>query len=214
MTELENYQAHVNQLRINSKLLIQSLPLPFIEYFNDNILRFQIIVVNDGVDLDDVDLSASLPLTLIKKELKTPIDYLSNYLHLMGHRLFNEKGHFWHNTHVPRDFFSETAHGLIEDIYLQRLFQSTTSIFADRFYEIFLAYDRIINYKHPEIRELLNSLLTTTPHPNLPLPLVCVHKFLQTNNPLNQETFNLYIRYWYGLMKFPEFAEMVEKYDM
>ena len=59
--------------------------MPFIEYFNDNILRFQIIVVNDGVDLDDIDLSASLPLTLIKKSL---LERDQLIISLLKHELF------------------------------------------------------------------------------------------------------------------------------
>lgn len=213
MTELEYYQAHMDQLRIDSKLLILSTSLPFAEYLDKNILRFKITVVEDGIDLDDSDFGASLPLSLIKKEFKTPIDYLSNYVHLMGHRLFNEKGYFWHANRIPKNSFSESAHGLIEDIYLQRLFRASIPIYANRFYEIFLAYNHMQNYRHPEVRMLLNSLLTETPHPDLPHQLASIHKFVQISDPLDQETFNLYIRYWYGLMKFPEFAELVEKYD-
>lgn len=213
MTELEHYQEHLNQLRFYSKLSILTSSLPFMEYFDANISHFQITVVDDGVDLDDSDFSASLPLSLIKKEFKTPIDYLSNYVHLMGHRLFNEKGYFWHANRIPKNSFSESAHGLIEDIYLQRLFRASVPIYANRFYEIFLAYNHMQNYRHPEVRMLLNSMLTETPHPDLPHQLASIHKFVQISDPLDQETFNLYIRYWYGLMRFPEFVELVEKYD-
>ena len=211
MTELEQENLRLKDLLDQTPQLIHDyFDCRDISRFIDNLSCYQLLATDSDDEKEEPDFATVLPIKVTQELIKTPLDALVMYSHFIGHRICDDA---WTKNKVPKNHFPQHAFDLIEDIYVQRIFQVIAPEIYDRFYQFFCMFDMRRPFQHRSIRSILNTMMWKFIYKELPQPAIAVHQFLYEANPLDQETFNNYIRYWYGLLKIPEFAELVEKYD-
>ncbi len=213
MNHIQHAQNRVDEFHSLILDLIPQYVNVYADFFQQHVDKFKMFVVEDGIDLDHEEFSVSNQVSIVLQAYEEPLDYLSAYIHLMSHRLLNHQDYFWHKNKIPRNHFDEQMLALIEDIYIQRLLRAVNSPMADHFYSVFRKYQIGQSYTDPIVRESLNTLLTQTVDESVPIEIRAVHSFLENSDPFAQETFNLYVRYWYGLLQNPDLYALVEKYD-
>lgn len=182
------------------------------EFFLSGLDNYQFIVIADdeNENKEEPDYASMMPLSFYTENVLTGLDVLTQYAHVMGHKKCNQ---LWLKCPTPKQFFSRHEIDFIEEMYNQRLFSLVAPAIYDNFYRTFLNYGKYRGTKHPELVEVLSSVLTRKVHPDLLASLKQIHTGLYQYNPLNQKTFNQYIRLWTVALRIPEVKRSIALYD-
>lgn len=198
---------------------------PFIrQYFNmfqdryEEILgTYQMIVYPDGQDefehedSDDRKIETRAPYSFFEKHIQTNYDAFLVTAHLLGHAHCCD---FWNRCRIPRSMIPDRLYDVVEDMYLQRLFQVIAPEIREPVAHILMCFDLYKPFQNRDLRSVINTIWLDTIDSKAPLELKAIHHYLYTHDPLEQNTFDCFVRGWVGMLTNQTLNELFIKYDM
>lgn len=208
MTPQEQVQKHLLHLRDLTEEELRADK----DFFLSGIEKYSLTIVDDAdnEDKDEPDYGTVLPLSFFQYDIKKAKDVVVHYIHIMGHKKCME---FWKKCPYMRNQFTRDELHFMEEMYNQRLFMIVAPEQHKRFFNCFVEYDRYRPFKHQDLRDILNSLLQTKLHPEVPMYLRLIHENLYSFDPLAQVTFNRFVREFGMALTTTSFRELIEHYD-
>jgi hypothetical protein len=206
---LDEANAIVAEYHLQLPALIDKSILVDIDFWKSELNTYQFVVIDDALNSskEEPPYCTMVPLSFFVDNIKSPLDILVQYIHVMGHEKCRQ---LWLQSIAPRRLLSRDEIDFVEEIYNQRLFSVVAPSVYDPFYQSFVAYEKVFNWTHPDLRMILNTLLTQTPHPNVPPPMIQIHSYLYSNDPLDQNTFDRVMWMWIKLLTTSSARELIQ----
>lgn len=170
--------------------------------------KFTLKLVEDDTDKNELPYETILPTHFVYIIGTTYGDLIGFFLHVASHQRCDL---FWQRCPVMMEQFSAIQLDLIEEVYNQRLVSVVAPDFYDAFPTINALYDVYKGFnvaKRKPLQTMFTKVCDTGDD-----QLNELHRLLYNTNPLEQTTFNSYMRVWSLLLSKPHVVEMIEQYE-
>ncbi len=178
------------------------------DFYVDAARKFMITVVDDETDKWEQPFETVLEQSFAEQMIKDPKDLIAFFLHVASHQRCDV---FWKRCPVPMEQFTAIQLDLIEEVYNQRLVSIVAPTCYDAFPIVNAAYDVYKGFdvaKRRPLQTMFTKVCDTGDD-----QLNELHRLLYSANPLEQTTFNSYMRVWSLLLSKPHVVEMIEQYE-
>lgn len=178
------------------------------EFYLDAAHKFTISVVADETDKWEQPFETVLEQAFAEQSIKDPKDLIAFFLHVASHQRCDL---FWQRCPVPMNQFTPIQLDLIEEVYNQRLVSVVAPTYYTAFPTVNALYDQYKGFDVAKRRPL--QTMFTRECDTGDTQLNEVHTLLYNSDPLQQSTFNAYMRVWSLLLTKSRIAAMIVEYE-
>lgn len=178
------------------------------DFYNAAADQFTITVVDDETDKCERPYETVLEAGFVYALATTRRDLVGFFLHVASHQRCDL---FWQRCPVPMEQFTPHQLDFIEEVYNQRLVSVVAPYFYDAFPTVNQMYDVYKGFDVAKRRPLQTMFTKQCQTGNRQFDTV--HRWLYDNDPLNQNTFTMYMKFWQLFMKNVPCVQAIEQYE-
>jgi hypothetical protein len=178
------------------------------EFYTVAAEQFTISIVDDESDKWEKPYETVLEEPFAKQVINGPEDLIGFFLHIASHQRCDL---FWQQCPVPMEQFKPHQLDLIEEVYNQRLVSVVAPSYYDAFPSVNALYDQYKGFNVAKRRPLQTMFNRVCDTGNRQFNVI--HHWLYGNDPLSQQTFNTYMKFWSMCLKDNSHAEAIDAYE-
>jgi hypothetical protein len=178
------------------------------EFWKNILAISEIRIEPDGTDLEQATQPRYVnlfPVSFALEHMNTLDDVMRYVIHGGAHFKCEQ---LWRSSPVPMNSFNELHLAWIEDIYGQRFVQATAPLWHVGMPITALTYFEFHRTELTNDRQQLVYMLTDVNQITNPV-FSLIRQWLYSVDPLQQESFNSYMRLWLQAYKDPQFVQLL-----